>query len=626
MKNKTSKKTSIIILTAFLLSIPITQVYAYTFDVKFANIKDNSNTGGSSSSGKPTNKDNKVAEGYKKDGKVKGDNITTLPNKKIKEKWSCYYKYNTSSTNEITINGYNRNNEEITSKNSLKIKEKVLAGTSIGLDIYETKIVGYEVIDVVVEYKKETSDWIQIGGGYNKCTGKGTCQLTKCKRGTSTSYSNETTKQECQKDSNKYRCEMNFNENCTWVEAKYDWSDPKVEKYDIRKSNSEDHGSKTKEKYSDCEKAAFNAAQTEANSKLGASYQVEIPDSNNAKSNTSKKISGAAVNCKSLTKKEKIEKCEKFTFTGKKDNKYTLQIEYEYRTNPCMNVITSEVKYVSNSKYCNDDNEVLIANDTNEAGRAHWHYFVPLNTKSKDKKGKNNTVNIALSKKNSQNLKFEQCIYVLENNYVEKDSQSNKTDYTDLIKSGNGETLNGDYKCELRNGKKICDKKLQSTSDYLKLKKNGCYLTSVIKIPINQKFYQEEQDNDGNIKFTGFNFYYRPININDPFPNGFSENSYWKQWDKDGRKDPNMAESYKITTYSAININTQTVRNYKNTTTDGEQNTYSSWNNMTKAGKSNFISNQGVVTRHKTGDYYKIGEGPSVTIKNGQAIMTGSDN
>ena len=47
---------------------------------------------------------------------------------------------------------------------------------------------------------------------------------------------------------------------------------------------------------------------------------------------------------------------------------------------------------------------------------------------------------------------------------------------------------------------------------------------------------------------------------------------------------------------------------------------------MSSSGKSNFISNQGVITRHNTGDYYKIGEGPSVTIKKGQAIMTGSDN
>ena len=43
-------------------------------------------------------------------------------------------------------------------------------------------------------------------------------------------------------------------------------------------------------------------------------------------------------------------------------------------------------------------------------------------------------------------------------------------------------------------------------------------------------------------------------------------------------------------------------------------------------GKSNFISTQGVVTRHNTGDYYRIGEGPSVEKKDGKLVMTGSDN
>ena len=88
-----------------------------------------------------------------------------------------------------------------------------------------------------------------------------------------------------------------------------------------------------------------------------------------------------------------------------------------------------------------------------------------------------------------------------------------------------------------------------------------------------------------------------------------------------------MEKSYTVMTYSAININTSIVRNYKNLITDGKQNTYSSWNNMSsRDGKSNFISTQGVVTRHNTGDYYRIGEGPSVEKKDGKLVMTGSDN
>ena len=60
--------------------------------------------------------------------------------------------------------------------------------------------------------------------------------------------------------------------------------------------------------------------------------------------------------------------------------------------------------------------------------------------------------------------------------------------------------------------------------DYNKLKKSEwtCYLTSTIKIPITQQFYKEKETTKNNkttITFTGFKFYYRSVNINDPFPN-----------------------------------------------------------------------------------------------------------
>lgn len=609
MKNKIIKKTPIIVLATLLLSIPITQTHAYTFNVDFAD------TGSSSSSsGKPGGNGNSGNQ-EPKYSKELSSKTGEENGYKYKETYTCKYNYNISSKNKVTINGYNMQNKKII-ENSLNIsdKNKIVAGTSIGLEIYEVKKISYSVSDIEVVYtkvkteKKETK--CQAYTCNYSCTARGSSPYTVQKSvpaGYACSKGNE--------KSTMHSC-VNTTSSPTCSSYKTGWVDTN-ETITKRKYTSESNNY-----VKDCLKHAVKVAKGKANATgTSATYSIEVPESNDINNKTSiTTIEG------NVTKEEKFKVSE-----NKEQKSGTRTVEYEYSTNPCMNVITSEVKYVSNSKDCNkgkEKNEILIAND-NINGRSHWHYFVPLNTKSKDKEGNNNTVNIALTENQKNNinniLDFKQCVYVLENKYVEKDS--NKTDYTDLIKLGNGHSLEGDYICKLKNGKKNCDKKLESTKDYSKLKKYKCYLTSVIKIPINQKFYQEDEDEDGNITFTGFNFYYRPINIYNPFPNGFSPNSYWKEWNDNGRKDPNMEKSYTVMTYSAININTSIVRNYKNLITDEKQNTYSSWNNMSsRDGKSNFISTQGVVTRHNTGDYYRIGEGPSVEKKDGKLVMTGSDN
>lgn len=587
MKNKIIKKTPIIVLATLLLSIPITQTHAYTFNVDFAD------TGSSSSSSGKPGGDGSSGNQEPKYSKELSSKTGEENGYKYKETYTCKYNYNISSTNKVTINGYNMQNKKII-ENSLNIsdKNKIVAGTSIGLEIYEVKKISYSVSDIEVVYtkvkteKKETK--CQAYTCNYSCTARGSSPYTVQKSvsaGYAYSKGNE--------KSTMHSC-VNTTSSPTCSSYKTGWTDTNET---ITKRT---YTSESNNYVKDCLKHAVKVAKGKANATgTSATYSIKVPESNNINKTSITTIQG------------KVTKEEKFNVSKNTEQKSgTRTVEYEYSTNPCMNVITSEVRYVSDSKYCNKDNEILIANETID-GRTHWHYFTPINTKSSDYI----TIELTKNTNNSNNKKSnKECLYVLEKNPIDP-LDNNKTSYVDLIQKTNDEKLVGDY-----TGNK-------SSKDYKYFKNGGtCYLTSVIKIPINQKFYQEEQDNDGNIKFTGFNFYYRPININNPFPNGFSENSYWKKWDEDGRKDPNMAESYKITTYSAININTEAVRNYKNTTTNGKQNTYSSWNNMTKDGKSNFISSQGIVIRHKTGDYYKIGEGPSVTIKNGQAIMTGSDN
>lgn len=581
------KKTPIIIFGTFLISIPINNAYAYTFNVDFADTGGQTNSN-SASSNKPyshvLSTKNGTENGYE-----------------YQEKYTCKYKYSVTSTNSVTVNGYNISNQKII-EDSLKIKEqnKVLAGTSIGLEIYETKKISYSVGDISVEYtkektKKQESKCKSYTCEYS-CTYKGAPKQTITKTvnaGYSCSNGNsKSTMHSCVNTHQTAKCTGYTN---NWTETN--------EIINNTTYTNENNGY-----VKECLEYAVAIAKQKANTDTPATYSVKIPNSNDATASGTTTIQGKTV------------KTGRFNLNNNKTQKQaTREVEYEYSTNTCMNFLTSKVRYVNDASECNKDNEIIIANDT-VGGRIHWHYFVPLNAKSSEYSVIELTKNTT-SSNNGQKSK-NSCLYVLENNPIIA-GNDDKTFYLDLIKRSDEKPFFSDYteKCKSSTNKKTCSK------DYKYFANGGtCYLTSTIKIPINQKFYQEKKDNDGNIIFSGFNFYYRPININDPFPNGFSEDSYWKEWDKEGRKEPNMANSYKVITYSAININTSIVRSYKNMITDGKPNTYSSWNNMSSSGKSNFISNQGVITRHNTGDYYKIGEGPSVTIKKGQAIMTGSDN
>ena len=128
-----------------------------------------------------------------------------------------------------------------------------------------------------------------------------------------------------------------------------------------------------------------------------------------------------------------------------------------------------------------------------------------------------------------------ECLYVVINNPVSKTNNS-KTSYLDLIEPV-GKTFKGDY---TRTDKKSC----KTCNDY-KIFANGskCILTSTIKIPIKQQFYKEKKEksnNKENIVFTGFNFYYRSININNPFPNGTIDD-IWREWAESKKKKPDIA-------------------------------------------------------------------------------------
>lgn len=600
------KKTPIIIIGTVLLSIPINKIYAYTFNVDFADTGKNTNSSSSSSGNHGNNSNN--TDNWKTGS---SSSSTSGSNPKIDKKWTCKYKYTVKSGNKVTVDGYNVNNEKIIA-DSLKIsdKNKVLAGTSIGLSISEEKTVSYEVSEIKVDYH-ETTTYPKITRRVPNWVPTYTCILHGCRIGDSGNYPQANSSRKlCQQATKTKRCngfeypQTGSKQNGTKEEIV---QNERVvnNSYEIRENNYKN--STDQKKFEGCKKEAINKAQREANERFGPSYKLKIPNSNDTSSSEKIEIEGNGPTVK-------------FTDLTKRKDKKTAT--YKYSTHPCMNILTSKVRYVNETKNCNKDNEIIIADD---ALTKHWHYFVPLNAKS------NEEIKIELVKNSTKNLASAQCKNVIEK-YPAIENDNESTSYVDLIQpvaSGQDVKFTGTTTKEKIEACKSKQTKNNCGEDYYNIIKGNwkCYLTSVIKIPINQNFYQEDEDEDGNITFTGFNFYYRPINIYNPFPNGFSPNSYWKEWNNNGRKDPDMEKSYTVMTYSAININTSIVRNYKNLITDGKQNTYSSWNNMSsRDGKSNFISTQGVVTRHNTGNYYRIGEGPSVEKKDGKLVMTGSDN
>lgn len=238
---------------------------------------------------------------------------------------------------------------------------------------------------------------------------------------------------------------------------------------------------------------------------------------------------------------------------------------YKYEpTSVCMNLKTSKVTYRDSNNCTEDEIKVKSTN--------HWHYFVPLDAKSNDEFYLSMVNN---SQSNLQSAAFCQAAIDYNSNYVE------------LIKDKKYKKLTGD---------KAKDKSLVS---------EGCYLGTDIEIPINQKFYNEETNGD-QLTFKGYSFYYRPIDINNPFPNGVSTDSYWSDWNKQQKKTPDLTKSFDNITYVATNINADSVRAYT------KENPYTSWSNMNINGTSKFINSSQIVKRYVNSDsFYKLGCGPS---------------
>ena len=225
------------------------------------------------------------------------------------------------------------------------------------------------------------------------------------------------------------------------------------------------------------------------------------------------------------------------------------------------------MRYINNSNACNASEYYL----TPPSDTKYWYYFIPLNTKSTD--GFTFEMNSSKSR-----LSEGICLDIINNNEFWKNR------ITDA------------------NGKKF-DAETSKTKAKEKVK-GGCFARTIITIPVEQKFYNEQTDGT----FKGFNFYYKPIDVNNPFPNGLPSNSIWTTETISKIK----GTSNQNVTYYANVTNAKAIRDYKNKETNYKKNLYTSWENMQLNGVSNFIENEGFVKRYvqKT-DFYKLGCGPA---------------
>lgn len=315
-------------------------------------------------------------------------------------------------------------------------------------------------------------------------------------------------------------------------------------------------------------------------SQVSPSYEVTYLDSNdintstqtNDKYNTQETVKGT-VNCTNNQNGSGLD-CGGGTCSGTITSKQNCTISYNRSNTICINVKTGKIRY-ANQNECNDE-EYAVTNSQN-----YWSYFIPLNAKSDSRFG-------LTMKSGSKQTNANICKNIIDN----------YDNYRELITYKPGELFPTD------------ESKAKSKSKV----DNGCYYQTYVNIPITQKFYNEEKNNNNQIIFKGFNFYYRAIDINNPFPNGIAADSYWYEWGQSQKANqnpnPDLSESFATKTYETKNISASAVREYN------EEHPYTSWDEMNTNGSSslinsNKISNTLIERIVNNKDYYNLGCGPA---------------
>ena len=252
-------------------------------------------------------------------------------------------------------------------------------------------------------------------------------------------------------------------------------------------------------------------------------------------------------------------------------------VSYDRIGKVCINVKKGLVRYIDEKEKCETSDEYTITPDED----GFWKYFIPLNANSA------NDFIFTLNPANKQKALAVAC-----KNYIDK-----YDDYAYFITDSNGNSFIG---------QNITKKKAKQMVE------NGCYFKTTVVIPIKQRFYNELENG---LNFKGFNFYYKPIDIDNPFPNGLNNISLWYDWNKDTDKEPDISESYKeVTYYANTSGNEDQIRKYNNKNDkdiDKKDNPYASWEKMNVDGTSQFIKKEGIVSSNVgVNSFYPLGCGP----------------
>ena len=341
------------------------------------------------------------------------------------------------------------------------------------------------------------------------------------------------------------------------------------------------------------------------------------------------------------------EKLSELKNTGETGDQIVKHREY-LKEKTCINVKTGQVSYVPTYEYstsgepniiksdCDPLTEYTIENDV-VGDKTHWHYFIPLNAKS------DSEVEINFMMNANGTLNSEDCKIILDR-YPYDPENPNGSYVHRIVKydkaTNTVQNFNGTFLKMHADSSDLDVKRLSDDWNYLDQyadKDSACRISKRIQIPIRQGFYNEVEATDNvtnnkKIKFNGFNFYYKPIDVSSLsssedqttriFPNGISTDSdgnltvitLWDDWylaqKSPGKyslaEKPDLSESYSENTYYAININPNQIREYN------KNNSYTSWSNMNVNGTSKFINDEdGIIKRNiDTSEIYKLGCGP----------------
>ena len=547
------KKDKLFLLALLIVNpLNIQNVYAVTVNTQTAQTSDNTETAPQEPVSVPEYEIGKVNE---------GNGVTS--------RYTCSYKYTTSVKTSISIDGYNDGTPIMEESLNIKEEDSIISGTPIGLNIKETKNIGYNIVELTVT--KSTVKTTSV----TKCT----CHYKPIKNG---DY--ETWLMNLKKIVAPSNCRdititgtdcprTNGLPTCTFDKCGCNTTTSETKTNGIQVDSGE--------YYNKCKQDAISTAKSKAEERKGASFKLNLPNSNYTKTELESKneneneltttynITGSSSGsgCKLEGKNWKESTTCKYTYSLKK---------------ACVNRTTSLVTYKDTCK-SDEIESVPTASET-------WNYFTPLSTKS------NENIELSLIPAGDP-ITVAECLYVMRHN---NSTNPGYTNYTSLIKPLNlNQTFKGDaLGC-------TTDKCIENKSDYKLIEGKGCYLTINIKIPVKQKFYHEETTQENKTIFKGFNFYYRQIDYTNPFPNGLDENSYWYDWYTSTNKNPDISASFKTITYQATNINANKIRTYN------QNNPYTSWNEMNPNGKSNFISSDDSNLKRVNTTYYSLGCGPA---------------